>query len=390
MQTRTIRTKGTPCLALALAHESSTLHTPFFQNFKSRWSHQCICLTWKVYTQRRAELSTFPFGDWHKELVAREFQTSDAPYEKFLARLGITKDQTSAASWWRTEMDGWSGGESDSAKTINATIRRSYEEGFHPLVDIPPERRVSHDDISRANLTDRNALGFLRLFSWEDYYRLRGIPDESPVALLLTFPITLFHLLVEYGEVPCTVARMLKRPLRVHIVGAEKEINFLDAFKEVAYLLEDFAIELVFIVRQDMLPPSLRSTTSDKRELAFNLTDSLRIVLVSGTYGDSLDPNFDCGSGAPDMVVGFNAGLYAYESWRSVVEFLDKAKGVVGVFTDYNEFSGTQCASLGGATSRESTRMNPFRQPRAMPVYSMNLPQFSNGFLYALNQQELD
>jgi hypothetical protein len=287
-------------------------------------------------------------------------------------------------------MDGWSGGESDSAKTINATIRRSYEDGFYPLSDIPPERRVSHDDISRANLTDRNALGFLRLRSWEDYYRLRGIPDESPVALLLTFPITLYYLLVEYGEVPCTVARMLKRPLRVHIVGAEKEINFLDAFKEVAYLLEDFAIELVFIVRQDMLPPSLRSTTSDKSEFAFNLTDCLRIVLVSGTYGDSLDPNFDCGSGPPDMVVGFNAGLYAYESWRSVVNFLDRAKGVVGVFTDYNEFSGTQCASLGGIKSRESTSINPFRQPRAMPVYSMNLPQFSNGFLYAFNQQELD
>jgi hypothetical protein len=288
-------------------------------------------------------------------------------------------------------MDGWSGGESDGAKTIDVTVRQSYEEGFHPVIDIPPERRVSYDDVSRANILERNPLGFLRLQSWDDYYRLRGIPDKSPVALLLTFPITLFHLLVEYGEVPCTVARMLKRPLRVHIVGAEKEINFLDIFKEVAYMLpEDFSIELVFIVRQDMLPPSLRSTTSDKSQFAFNLTDGLRIVLVSGTYGDSLDPNFDCGSGPPDMVIGFNAGLYAYESWRSVVNFLDKSKGVVGVFTDYNEFSGTQCGSLGGANSRESTCMNPFRQPRAMPVYSMNLPQFSNGFLYAFNEQELD
>jgi hypothetical protein len=36
-------------------------------------SHQCICLTWK-YTQRRAEAINFPLGDWHKDLVTREFK----------------------------------------------------------------------------------------------------------------------------------------------------------------------------------------------------------------------------------------------------------------------------------------------------------------------------
>jgi hypothetical protein len=59
----------------------------------------------------------------------------------------------------------------------------------------------------------------------------------------------------------------------VHIVGAER-INFLDAFKEVAYLLEDFATELVFwFVRTCFL---LRTVpTSDKSEFAFKLTNSL-------------------------------------------------------------------------------------------------------------------
>jgi hypothetical protein len=287
-------------------------------------------------------------------------------------------------------MDGWSGGDSDSAKTIDVTIRRSYAQGFSPLTDIPPERRVTEDDVAQANISERNVLGFLRLQSWDDYYRLRGISSGSPVALLLTFPVTLYYLLVEYGEVPCTVARMLKRPLRIHVVGAEKEINFLDLFQEVAFIVPpDFCIELVFCVRQDMLPPSMRSD-SKTGQFEVHLTANLRIIVVSGTYGESLDPNFDCGSGAPDMLVAFNAGLYAYESWRSVVDFLDQSSGVVGVFTDYNEFSGVQCASLGGAASRETTRVCPFRQPRAMPVYSMNLPQFSNGFLYALNAQELD
>ncbi len=120
--------------------------------------------------------------------------------------------------------------------------------------------------------------------------------------------------------------------------------------------------------------------------LAANLTSYIQ----PGTFADTLDPLFDCGTGPPDMIVAFNAGLYAYKSWRSVIQFLNNHPGIVGVFTDYNEHSGLNCASLGGGKSRESLRINPFRQPRAMPVYSMNLPQFSNGFLYVFNEQEIE
>ena len=122
-----------------------------------------------------------------------------------------------------------------------------------------------------------------------------------------------------------------------------------------------------------------------------SLCSNLNISVVCGTYGGSLDPKFDCGTaGPPDMVMGLNAGLYAYESWRSVVTFLHHNPGIVGVFTDYNEYSGVNCAGLAGQVGRESLCVNPFRQPRAMPVYSMNLPQFSNGFLYVVNAQELE
>ena len=143
-----------------------------------------------------------------------------------------------------------------------------------------------------------------------------------------------------------------------------------------------------------MLPAKCQSSTSTgsgKFALKIEYSPSMVIGVVSGTYGTfSLDPNFDCGTGPPDMVIALNAGLYAYESWRSVINYLYHHSGVVGVFSDYNEYSGVNCAALGGAASRASLRINPFRQPRAMPVYSMNLPQFSNGFLYAFNQQELE
>ena len=159
----------------------------------------------------------------------------------------------------------------------------------------------------------------------------------------------------------------------------------------VPLLIPMLQVELVFVVREDMLPPKCTKDTKDSRfSLKIELTTNLTVGVVSGTYGQQLDPNFDCGSGPPDMVLALNAGLYAYESWRSVVTYLYNNPGIIGVFTDYNEYSGVNCAALGGSKSRQSLCVNPFRQPRAMPVYSMNLPQFSNGFFYVFNEQHLE
>lgn len=150
-------------------------------------------------------------------------------------------------------------------------------------------------------------------------------------------------------------------------------------------------VEIVFICREDMVPQQCNDDlVRTNKGMRVELSENLTLYVQPGTFGDTLDPLFDCGSGPPDMVVGLNAGLFAYKSWRSVIEFLDENSGIVGVFTDYNEHSAMNCSTLGGGKARESLKVNPFRQPRAMPVYSMNLPQFSNGFMYAFNEQELD
>jgi len=167
--------------------------------------------------------------------MERDCQVSEEPYQCFLTqKLGIALDQS---SWWRTELNGWSGGDSTSAQTVDATVRRSYKEGFAPVKLIPPDQRVTDDDLTRLDGVSRNAYGLIQLNSWNEYYKLRSIPLSSPVALLLTFPLTIYYAIVEFGEVPVTVAKMLNRPLRIHVVGVEKEMNFLDIFREVGYLL---------------------------------------------------------------------------------------------------------------------------------------------------------
>ena len=140
-----------------------------------------------------------------------------------------------------------------------------------------------------------------------------------------------------------------------------------------------------------MLPDSCNEYLENGyRCIRMQLIPNLTIIVQSGTYNETMDPNFDCGTGPPDIIMALNAGLFAYESWRNVIEYLNDNRGIVGVFTDYNEHSGVNCASLGGGQARESLSINPFRQPHAMPVFSMNLPQFSNGFMYVFNGQELD
>ena len=180
-------------------------------------------------------MSRFCFHKWHIPLVGRPFQLSDTPYESYLVNeLGVLDENIH--SWWTTEINGWSGGLSGSAMTVNALKRRRYADGFRLDEDkIPQERRVTQDDWIGTVKTDECQL--LQLDSWEDYYKVRNIPLSSPVALLLTFPLTIYHAIRIHGAVPVTVAKMLNRPLRLHVVGIEKELNMIDIFKEVGYLL---------------------------------------------------------------------------------------------------------------------------------------------------------
>ena len=204
------------------------------------WSHQAICKTWALYSERRDMLGSFPFEGWHHPLVSRENQISEEPYQKYLMNeLGVLKTGEEA-TWWTTEISGWCGGQSDSAKEIDFIRRLTYEKGF--ALDsnlVPPERNITSEDLKVAGISREPQCNLLQLNDWGDYYKLRGIPLQSPAALLLTFPLTMHYALLKHGAVPITVAKMLHRQLRIHVIGIEKELNFLDLFKELGFLLPD-------------------------------------------------------------------------------------------------------------------------------------------------------
>ncbi|GMH48468.1 hypothetical protein TrLO_g4548 [Triparma laevis f. longispina] len=340
------------------------------------WSHKCVCPAWNVYISRRSSLSTFPYLTFPAVTTSPPFYASHEPYRDFLIGLGLYNE-----GWWGCELDGWEGGLSGSAKNVDCGVRVGVVEGFGDIGEGGFGQIGSPLETTTTNLDSYN-LPIIK--DWGEYYVMRSIPPESPVALLLHFPLTLFYGLQKFAKVQLEVARMLKKSLTIHIVGVEKELNFLDIFSELFSLFSksDTSLTLVFVVRKDMLPSKCTSLNIDKE-------NGNIIKVIAGSYNDDLSPDFDCGTGKPDVIIGMNAGLYAYDSWRFVVDYL-RDSSTLGIFTDYNEWSGLNCASLGGEKCRNSMQVNPFRQPLALPVFSMNLPQFANGFFYCFNEQELE
>jgi hypothetical protein len=61
----------------------------------------------------------------------------------------------------------------------------------------------------------------------------------GPVCLICTFPLTIYHAIEQFGKVPATIAQILNCPLCINVVGAKKEMNFPDLFKELTFLLPE-------------------------------------------------------------------------------------------------------------------------------------------------------
>lgn len=135
---------------------------------------------------------------------------------------------------------------------------------------------------------------------WESWYEWRGLSVESPAALLMDYPLSVYHLLVNVLKV-VEHARLNERgaELVVHYLGAEIELNFLPLYVSSRYprvrltLRVDLRLS-VQILRTRSPPPKrshhsnyLRSTSPRSRSLCqeispiFHRRSRYRLVLQS-------------------------------------------------------------------------------------------------------------
>ncbi|KAK7691405.1 hypothetical protein QCA50_004804 [Cerrena zonata] len=245
---------------------------------------------------------------------------------------------------------------------------------------------------------------------WDKWYRWRGLPKESPAALLMHFPMSTYQLLVHCLDVTDPkLGRPEKRiSLEVHIIGLEVELNFLPIFAELALLLPYHDIKLVgFGSGVEKLieeakrnrPTSLAANTNRNTPVfTYEAPDECGSSTIAiHLHGSSKVWPRPLSSDTPDAVVACNAGLGSYPEWTPVVQAAHELDIPFGV-TEYTEQSlETQLSGFPRmlwGTSATPKRveeykidLNPFQMPgqRGIPMYK--LPNVVNGFTMVVNKK---
>lgn len=241
-----------------------------------------------------------------------------------------------------------------------------------------------------------DALVSKQLSSWRDYYNWRGIPLDSPVALLLQWPLTIYHAAQLVGIT--TLNLEVSDKLYIHYLGPEKELLQLAVFGELLALFPGVHIHI------DLVGPAIPSQRDGEKigiskypccseancvcKLAtekVSITSALTLQLWRGFYHDRYKDIVK--DSFPHLIIAPNGGIAAYSSWLPSTELIEKIDAPA-VFTDYCEEACHLAASciktVTGRHLRLPVQLNPFRQPIAVEDSVLLLPCYSNCFLFGI------
>ncbi|KAK0440765.1 hypothetical protein EV421DRAFT_762322 [Armillaria borealis] len=258
--------------------------------------------------------------------------------------------------------------------------------------------------------------------SWKGYYEWRQLPLDSPAALLLHWPMSMFMCLRELGfveEVPKLDAP--RRELRVHCVGAAREMTVIPLFGELALLLPNTDLEITFISQEALMCTRfalMDGIVDSICPCAFEYTapeslgsGTVRILLEgrASLYDPLSDPLFT--SDPPDAIVALNAGLVAYPRQWYNVYIGALTKQIPFAITEYCEQSLTTTHSTirtivpqnptvdqssgwykDMVATRPEWKMNPFMCPGMTldEVPTAILPYAQNAFVYVVTPGRRD
>uniref|UniRef100_A0A1I8J3U0 MYND-type domain-containing protein n=1 Tax=Macrostomum lignano TaxID=282301 RepID=A0A1I8J3U0_9PLAT len=333
-------------------------------------AHKAWCARLRLFRQRAPALAELPFG-FASVTTADTFDSQCL--SRFLLERGLL-----GRGMWRRECYAWLGvhphpfdDDDNDADIGGVPLPGDLAPDPDPFA-LPDEAAVLVEAPSTVSATEPPP----RISSWSDYYQMRGLPADSPVCVLMQWPLTLYHLLFErlpvdapdaYKRLTATVGDNRPCQLRrivVHLIGVEKEVELIPALCELAKLAPGFSFRLVLVGK-----------------VAAGLLNQKHQDGIT----DSGDEESSCPA-RPDLIVAFNAGFAASISWPATLEFLKKL-AIRTYVTDYCEFSmelsAVMCDKLGIGTLTPQ-RINPFRSPIRVPNEQLDLPSYSNAFISEL------
>ncbi|XP_032946883.1 zinc finger MYND domain-containing protein 15 isoform X3 [Rhinolophus ferrumequinum] len=235
--------------------------------------------------------------------------------------------------------------------------------------------------------------------SWQDYYTWRGLSLDSPMAVLLTYPLTVYYVITHL--VPQSFPELNiqnKQSLKIHVVEAGKEFDLVMVFWELLVLLPHMALELQFV--GDGLPPESDqqhfTLQRDGPEVSVRPGSGVSARLSSGTKEKggrrdlqikvSARPYHLLQGPKPDLVIGFNSGFGLKDTWLSSLPRLQSLR-VPAFFTESSEYGcvmdeQTMAVATGGGTS--PPQPNPFRSPFRLRAADNCMPWYCNAFVFHL------
>ncbi|XP_030619162.1 zinc finger MYND domain-containing protein 15 isoform X5 [Delphinapterus leucas] len=357
-------------------------------------SHQFWCPRLAAFMERAGELGTLPFT-YTAEVTSETFNK-----EAFLASRGLTRGY-----WTQLSMlipgPGTPGHPRSSTPSLSVLLNGDpYQllQGDGPALmpPVPPD-------------PPRGLFG-----SWQDYYTWRGLSLDSPMAVLLTYPLTVYYVITHL--VPQSFPELNiqnKQSLKIHVMEAGKEFDLIMVFWELLVLLPHVALELQFV--GDSLPPESDQQNftlqRDDLEVSVRPGSGVSARLSSGTKekGSRRDlqikvsarPYHLLQGPKPDLVIGgpgsqllpallssagFNSGFGLKDTWLSSLPRLQSLR-VPAFFTESSEYGcvmddQTMAVATGGGTS--PPQPNPFRSPFRLRAADNCMPWYCNAFIFHL------
>lgn len=195
------------------------------------------------------------------------------------------------------------------------------------------------------------------------------------------------------------VCNLERRRITIHLVGAEKEADLLPLFEALLPFFPRAQLCIHMIgpnISPDIAPNHramlLKSISNDNsifislnRDIygpqhydasAFKLPDEFPEQMLK-------DQNF--GQDPPDLIIALNAGLLHHEEWAGALRFLASAEATIYCTEPLEQMAvavGMNAHMVGGRLMAP-IQPNPFKQPIFDYKTNVNIPAWSNAFLFA-------
>jgi hypothetical protein len=245
--------------------------------------------------------------------------------------------------------------------------------------------------------------------SWKSFYEARGYSLDNPSALVLEVPLTIFHLINQFHLKGLPAMKeggifklIVKRQITIHLLGVEKEADLLPLYECLLPLFPntDLAIHMIGDKIAKDIPPQQRAmlirSVQNNSSIFLSVStsyyqphhlDGSAFQIPQELPEDQLNKqNF--GACKPDMIICLNAGLVVHQEWAQAIQAIAQS-GVKLLVTERMEQlcnAAKQNLPRLNAKVGLDVQANPFKQPLYDFKKDVNLPGWSNGFIFGIGE----